>query len=208
MPFVRKKTFHPKRKTALPIAMKALREVNKLKEDIEVKYHDTITGPTTITSSGDITRIAQIPSDTTNQGRIGDSVKTGHVELRITFETSTAQVAGTAVRMILFRGKKENQVLYTSADILDASGIRSPYNFTERNRFTVLKDVTFTMDDLTVGGKNKNSMVLFKKLVGKITFGAGNSNYENGGVYLLFITDVAANQPNYKIHSRVTFTDP
>lgn len=177
--------------------------------NVERKYFDSAIADSAIASTGEITDLSAIPQGDTAITRDGDSLKPLGFQMRYKLTGDVNATFDTVVRWILFRMKHENAVVPTVADILEGSTETSMFNFTERSRFTVLADKTHTLhvNDSTIlpimMGKTGN------KLTGHMTFVTGTVNHENGGLYLLRISNqtAVANQPRWDSNQRITYVD-
>lgn len=182
---------------AYKIASKIARLVN-----VEYKTHD-VTGPLEFENGGIMTVMSTIPINDTRNGRDGASVKPLSFYLggKITISSTTRQ---DAVRIIIFRGNNENQVVPTAVDYLTTVNTFSPKNLENKFHYKKLWDQTFSVSD------NGHQTVSFKKhikLNGHINFKTAGTAIEGGGLYMLIIGTVGASFTDFDFHSRLTFTD-
>lgn len=187
-------------KQALDLAKKVARMVNvEYKRDI-ASYNSTIT------NTGVIEVLCNPAEGDTFNSRDGISVKPIRTSGRI-FLLINPSATSSVVRFVLFRGKNENRVTYTTSDVLHtASGLtfQNPKDYQERFRTKVLYDRTYNLDSAS-----RRSMVLNWnfKMYGHIQFGNNSTEIENGGIYLLMITNEPTNVPTVQYTLQTTFTD-
>ncbi len=177
--------------------------------NVERKYYDVTIADSAVASAGEITDLSGIAQGDTSITRDGDSLKPLGFNIRYKLTGDTNATFDTVVRYILFRMKHENSVVPTVADILEGALPEAQFNFTERDRFTVLDDKTHV---LHVADSTILPITMHKsgaKLTGHMTFETGTVNHENGGLYMLRISNqtAVANQPRWDSMSRVTYVD-
>lgn len=187
---------------ALRLASTVARMVNT-----EKKYVDA-SGTIAPTYTGSVTSFT-VSAGTSESQRIGSSIKPLHFTLRGTIYASSVGNEQQYFRLILFRGKQENGVAYTASDILEnTGGVYSPFSAKKYdNRFhtKIIWDKLIAVNKSTA---STTKMVKFsKKLFGHMTFDGATTNVEDGGLYLLCISDVASNPAALNYYSRLTYTD-
>lgn len=186
---------------ALQIASQIKRYVN-----VEVKRHDRVVGPVNVTNAGILNNLTIIPQGDTAVQRDGISVKLMNLTIRGSLHCSSLQDASQA-RVIVFRGKQENGVGYGASDILETTTVYSPKNYTERFRSKILYDERFMLNNPDGGTQQVKQFNINVKLGGHVRYSEGSNDIEDGGVYVLYISDQATNLPIINYYSRITFTD-
>lgn len=183
---------------------KALEMVKKLKRTIspEVKVFDA-GGQVNIGSSGTVTELFIPSQGDTYINRSGIVVQPKSLQFRCNFAMASAAV-NTAFRIILFRGVRESGVAYTTGEILLSAAIDQPLVWLTRDKFTVIADKTFMLNDSGASGGYYNRSFSMKK---KTHFTGNGTGVQDGGIYMLLISSEATNTPAFDWHSRVSFTD-
>lgn len=184
-------------KQALSLAKKVARMVN-----VEYKTYDYNNGQA-IDNSGDVFTLFNPAQGDAYNERDGDSVKMVRCSGRL-FITQNGSAQKTAFRVIIFRGKQENGNAYTVADILESASHLSPKAVHERFRTKIIFDKLYHMSN------NGNSSLVMNynfKMFGHTQFEAGQATIENGGLYMLLISNESTNTPTANWWLRTTFTD-
>lgn len=144
--------------------------------------------------------------------RIGDSIKLH--ELSIRGDLSLGSAAYSQLRIIIFKGKHEDNRTYTIAnDILENNGTAvTAYNYflsgkkiDERFNTKFLHDKVYTLT-------NNKPIIPFHlkiKLGWHLNFVRGTTNVMDGGLYMIFISNqpTAANAPVVNFTAFTSFTD-
>lgn len=182
---------------AYTLASKVARMVN-----VEYKYYDYQVAADSISSTGYVDNIFQPDQGVTVVERQGDSCKPMRTSGRVTF-TMHPSATTTQVRCILFRGKQENGVSYSVGNLLEYVSTLSPKNDSDRFRTKIFHDKTYI---LNTNRPNINLNWNYKQY-GHVNFVTGATTIENGGIYILLISDQATNTPTIGTVLRTTFTD-
>lgn len=187
---------------ALNLANQMYRYIN-----VEIKHHDVTQVGTAIPSTGNIIGLAAVPQGDAFDNRDGSSIKVLNLTSRMSFVSSVSATSGTLVRLILFRGKQENGVGYSATDILEAATVHSPKNYTDRFRTKILMDQTFALNNQSTSHALTRFMTKVQKLQGHVSYDDATTNIEDGGLYMLQLSNQGVNTPNITAHHRLTFTD-
>jgi len=192
---------------ALALAKKVARQVNT-----EVKYRlNSIASP--IDDNGTVFRLCTVPVGDQETERIGDSIKTMRVSGRL-FITQNESAQKTALRCILFRGKQErgedyavsggdNYILSTTA----TQTYLAPKSENKKYASKILYDKLYHMSN------NGNSSLILNwnfKLFGHVQYTSSDDTgetIEDGGLYLLVISNETTNTPSFNAELRFTYTD-
>lgn len=200
----------PFRYEVADMAATAYEGVQRLKRliNVEIKHYELATATTAIPIGGSIYNLSAITQGDTSRTRDGSSIKPQYFQLRGTLQSNGLQNSTSRVRVILFRGIMENGVAPVVSDLLREGNIDSLSNMSEKNRFTVLSDRIYSMQPVITGSIVLSSLNLNKTLQKHIKYTEiSSAAIENGGVYLLVISDQPTNEPYINMYSRVTFTD-
>lgn len=186
-------------KQALALAKKVARMVN-----VEYKY-DLTNYASTVPWTGLTQNLCNPAQGDGMTNRDGDSLKLARVSGRLNCQIHASATA-TTVRLILFRGKNTNGTDPAPGDILvTGSGLMFQNPKREDNKFStkILYDKMYT---LTQDRKLINFNWNFK-LYGHVKFEPGSAVVQDGGLYLLIISNEQTNVPTLNYSLKTTFTD-
>lgn len=186
---------------AYNLATKLARFVNTEFKYVELEGSD---GPLT---SGSIFKLVNPPLGTGDSNRTGDSIKLMRLTGRL-WATGDGTINNTLLRVIIFRGKNENGVDLAVSDVLDTSGAYdylAPKPHDDRFRTKILYDRYF---NLTSSGGNGTYININQKLYGHCQFVNGSTTqYEDGGLYMVMITNRGTLPPTVNYRFKTTFVD-
>lgn len=196
-------------RTAFGIAKRVYRLVNS-----EMHRNELTGASINPTYNGSIVNLTNISQGDTDLTRTGLSIKLQTLRMRgnvAPSENASAPLYQQA-RMIIFRGKQENGVAYTASDLLATTGSfyapNSLKNWTERFRTQVLYDKTYNLVGKSSTGPLANIPFDIKlKLTGHVNYSSGSNDIEDGGLYILFISNDLSWAPTIVYNYRLTFTD-
>lgn len=196
-----------KANAALSLASKVYRFVNT-----EVKFHDVTQTGTAIPNTGSINGLSAITQGDTSLTRDGQSVKLMNLTIRGFITTNQSQPYPQITRIILFRGKQENGVGFSATDILETASVISPKNYTDRFRTKILYDQTFYQNQgaglsAAAFGTLSRPFNINLKCQGHVNFAGSSTNIEDGGLYLLYLSNQATSTPTITYYSRLTYVD-
>ncbi len=194
--------------------MLGLNEIRKL-INVEEKVKNVTVTSTTTSASGTIDLLTAIGQGTDINQRVGDSIRCQRLTHSL---LCTRNGTDGCVRIIIFRDTENQGSTPSTTDVIEAvSGtlsIVSPYTWfnhnsnAQKNRFVILSDEVLTVSSsepntyTTVEfGQNSMKHTRFRGT----TDGAASS--AEGALFILVITDQAANQPKVTWYSRLTYTD-
>lgn len=192
-------------------AQKALKLAQQLKRMVNVEYKldyaNSILGTgDAITWTGVVRNLCQPTQGDGVTNRDGDSIKTLRLSGRL-FIQQNASATDSLLRVIIFRGKNENRVAYAPSDFLQSAVGLMVLNGKEyENRFQTktLFDKTYS---LSSAGKSNYLVNMNLPLTGHIQFGTGSTDIENGGIYMLLISNEQTNTPLVTYTLKTSFTD-
>lgn len=182
-------------KTALQTAKWVASMIN-----VEFKHHD-ISVNSTISNSGSITLLNNVPQGDTTQSRDGNSVKMKGLDVNFLMERNSSATY-TYVRMIVFMDKQYDGSLSTSNEILDNLNILSHRNITNGKRYYVYSDQTYTLN-------NQRPSVESSKHISTnahVRYNAGGGIASNA-IQILFISNEGTNTPLVAWRSRMRYID-
>lgn len=188
-----------------------LNEIRKL-VNVEEKIILQSSGgtPVVFDLNGVILPMTYVSQGTDYTNRIGDSIKLQKIEFKAALVKSNSSIT-TTCRCIIFRDLDNYGTAPTISDVLDAGAaggnVLAQYNWLNRERFSILYDEMFTLDQVA----NPGEMIGWKaaheghvKYVGTAAAAASNGK---GSIYILMVSDEATNTPTYRHSTRLTFTD-
>lgn len=117
-------------------------------------------------------------------------------------------------RMFIIYDKQANAAFPTIASILEQTSGTSPMNMDNRERFLVLYDRQFALDQF--GGNPSAQVKMYKKLNLTTVFNAGTAgtvaDITSGAVYVVFINEnsyvtTSTNSPIIRWYSRIRYED-
>lgn len=171
--------------------------------NVEVKNHDVVTS-LGVPATGIVHDLSVIAAGTTNNTRDGSGIKVMSLNLRGHIQIHASSVA-SSFRIILFRGKNENEIAPTVSTVLQAADVNSFKNEDNKFQTKILIDQTIQVGSQT---SSRRKHVRFnEKLFGHINYSAATTDIESGGVYLLLISTEASNTPTFAYTSRLTYVD-
>lgn len=168
----------------------------------EMKYKDTsLVGVNTALTAGVIVGIDQIGQGLTNITRVGNKVNGKYLKGTFVFNVVLSAVG----RLIIFQDI--NNTTSTTAgvtDVLSTANFFSNTNPVNRDRFRILKDVSFNLS--SGGPATKVVDFYFSKLGVQQYDNTTAASFREGHYFYLIIAD-GANQITYQMMSRYTFYD-
>lgn len=173
----------------------------------EVKFLDTAINTSSTGVNGAITALDSIPEGDGESARSGTSVKPMRISFRLN-ATQHASATLTILRLIIFRGKFERDNEPTVSDIFASTGVNQFKVNDKKYNTKFIVDRHYIFDAVNTSRTKKIDGSY--KLFGHIQFDASQTDgtdHENGGVYLLLISNEATNAPTVVGNFRLTYTD-
>lgn len=189
------------------LATKIARMVN-----VEYKYNYLAINADAISTSGQIYQIQTPAQGDGPAHRDGISIKCIRLSGRIgiQLDPSATTPYNSMMRLILFRGKNEDQSTPAVSDILDSTAT-TPYLASkppggDKYRTKIIYDKLY---QLSANGTQQRVLNWNFKLYGHTTFASGSTNIENGGLWLLAISSTlsSAKPPLLSAELKFTYTD-
>lgn len=195
--------------TTKDYAKSAFMGVRKLARFVnsEIKVKDTnITG--SITSSGSVNKLCVISQGDGVSNREGNSVHPLNLSYRI-FLIPNATPTQTAFRVIVFKGKGERGSSYTPIEILESTSMTSFKSISNRYDSRILYDKTYLLGNPSAGPVVSYDCGVLR-IGGHISFDstdATGATIDDGGLYVLLLSNQATNTPTISCNFRLTYTD-
>ncbi len=187
------------------------RAINRIKRGSleEVQYHNsdnTVTPGTT----GSMLSLNLIAQGDTNILRDGNKIKLKSLAFRIEIVKTVATT--DTIRFILFKDMEQHGVKPVVADLLKANITNSFMNTNTRQRFKVLRDLTFVFssDDAGAGDRMfKNGLVRFRNpvVINFIGTSAADSSMGKGSMYAYIVARENTTQSSVQLVTEMSFID-
>lgn len=174
----------------------------------EVKFLDVVNA-TTVSYSGSVIALTNVPQGTTNITRIGNEVTPRKLKIRLTASCADAY---NVVRVLVFRWNQRFSIDPPDpADILElvasTNAVNSALTHDERSAFKILYDRTVVMVLSTSNNTAQIEIDLKLKQKPISYFGTSSSDQLNG-YYIMWISDSSAvTHPGMNYYSRFEYTD-
>lgn len=182
---------------------------------VEKKVNDIATAAYACDTTGSVTALNLIDEGTGDSARIGRKIQLTSVQIRGFIQPADADTGDSMVRVMLVWDKQVNGVIATIANILSAATANSFMNLDNRERFKVVCDEKFTLQQFNVASSLSGSALplvdVYKKFSGVTIYdgtGGGIADINTGAMYLVTIgTAVAAIGATAQLACRVRYTD-
>ncbi len=196
---------------ALNMASKSLYVANKLKRliNVEFKFHDVQHTTEVITDVPVIIQLTNISEGTTDQTRVGASIKATKLFIRLWFQLGASAVSN--VRIMLILDRQTNQAIYSASDLLvdvtTSDNVISPLNLDNKHRFRVLFDRRYKMSN---SGSQVINAQISKVLNTKFRYDANAgtiADLTSNSLSLLIVSNNTTNGPDCTLFSRLRYID-
>jgi len=200
-----------KRASSASAGVKALKLVKQIKRvsKPEIKFRDHKNSSIATYSTATVPMHVGIGQGPTVNQRLGDSIKplrlSGYLELNANDTASTSQL-----RVIFFRGKKENGFVPAWNDVFDSSSsdsIAYQYNWWNRSQYTILSDKMYSFSQANV---IQRFVKISLRLSGTVKYERESNNVsEDGGIFMIVLggSNASEEYPDYEYSFRLTYTD-
>ncbi len=199
----KKKKYTASEKKAYGIAMKAIRDNEKVEVEMKRLYGE-ITTPVAISTAGLITNLCSVAQGAGNSQRVGDKISMKKAVLRLAL---VHQDSTNVVRLMVVKWFEVGTP--SLANILEApaAGYNYPYapiNWNNRHQFRVM------YDNMVASSTNTNAVLvekIFLKNLGPQQFQVGSTIPEQGSLYFVVVSDSVASGPTLNLMWTVSYTD-
>lgn len=199
-----KRTLKMRRKFPKSAGVKALVKVNKLSRTLQPEVKPFDAGALySVNNSGTVTSLLIPSQGTTYINRDGIKIKPRTLIFRAQIEQSAA-ASISFLRIIFFRGVREAGTTFAVTDILQTATMDSPLVWLNRDRFTMISDRVYSFSDTNNQGIFIKANYRLKKF---LEFTGNATGVQNGGVYMLVLSNEPTNAVSFDWHCRTTFTD-
>lgn len=225
MPTFKKKF---KRTTGRKFVNKIVKAV--LHKQIENKYYDTFSNLASTNWNGtvyDLSSGLAVGTGTAGTGRIGIKVRPTKFQLALHFQGNPTATISQQLRVVCFRYRHESGVLPLATQILQnvgtATSYMTPYQASTigEGRYTILSDKMYALSggqiqsNTAATAYNSNQPYdinvrhtwFGKKVHHTLSYVPSSNAVDDGGFYVLVLSDTAANGPYISLYGRVTYED-
>lgn len=182
----------------------------------ELKYVDVTSDSTSFSDSGILTLLNGLVPGTGASQRIGKKAVMKTLQFRGDIGAGTTPMGGVPfqglVRLLWVYDKQSNATAPTVAQILEQATGKSFMNMDNRDRFVVLLDKQYAIDQS--GGNESCQVKVYKKINLTTVFNAGTAgtvaDITSGSIYLLAISDApfaSDTVPAIGFYSRIRYDD-
>lgn len=208
------------------------RRIRRLEQDEELKYVDNFIVNQTIPNEGPPAWLIYNLNSTTlgpaqNGQRVGTQVRNRKLELRLAFQSQTANIVDNRIRMIIFWFKNANTLQPTQNQMFDLAVVTyssyAPFNNQYEENFKILYDKTFCLKPLDWNGTTTtigDRILLTKKIdlsnvKTRYITGNGAGTYQDivdNSLFIAFMTSSSSgaagvNNPSVEFGSRLFYVD-
>lgn len=175
----------------------------------ELKFIDSYATGQSVSNTPSIQPVTYTAQGTDEQNRIGNSILSKDLNLKLTLQPNYLASDFNRMRLIVFVDKGQRGTLPTIAELLQNTSylLDSGFNKNYSDRFVIIKDKKFS---LIKYGFQELQMKVYKKLNFHIRYigtSAATASAGENQVYFVVIGDTSTNLPSYSFYSRVNFTD-
>ncbi len=201
---------------AWALSKRALKGVNALRRLINTEYKicDTTGTASTMSQGGALAHLTAIAQGTNISERVGDSLKTQHIEFRGHVFINVAALF-SSYRVVIFRDLENTGSAPVGSDLLKQAGTAnaptSPYTYVNNtigdvpNRFTILYD---EMGVVCNNGQENAILEYTSSLTQHVRYsGTAGGNTREGALYLAIFSSEAVNPPSMTWDIRLWYTD-
>ena len=201
----------PQKPKLYRIADTAYKAYNLAKEirghiNTEYKYADTEVNADAVDNAGTIRYLNLVAVGDTSETRDGAQYRNKSLEFRMRTHMSQSATA-SYIRVILGIDRVANNSGLSVAEVLQEVDPLSARNLDSRHRVVILKDWLFKLD---ITSNQSHVEEYYTKLDLKTVMsgsGGATGDLESGGIFVLYISNEATNDPDMWFHSRVRFID-
>ncbi len=203
-----------KPKGAYKLAKKAYKLARTTANNIEIKAFHHPLAPATINNTTGVVQVcSDIPQGLTYLTRIGQEIATKAIHLKFTLENNNTDAASkeARTRIVLVISKDDDEALPTwsapsaTAYLQDATyEVLSPINWQNRRQYKTLYSEVFIGNE-----ESKQSWFrdIYIRLNHKINFTDATLEGRKGRIFLMAISNVAANMPVITAYTRMKYKD-
>lgn len=202
MPYKRRYNRNRRYRKNKSLAVKAYQLAKKAYKMPELKHTAITVADTTPDSTGSIEELSVNSAGTSNNGRIGDTILPTSVHMRGRL-IKNASATSTQVRIMVFRWISEAPSALS--DVLVSATVQSFKSENTRFQSEILYDRVITLDSASKDSVFINKRIKLKK---PISYAQGSSAANRNGIWILLLSNEAANTPTLGMETRLFYRDP
>lgn len=195
----------PTAKRALRLAKRAVRTLNKR----EIKTYSNAVTNASASSTGTVTQLAAMSQGDTRVARDGDDIQCRGLQIAIEAISNVASVVPTFARVVILKGVKERATAPTWASEFSAT-LSDHYTWRaweSRDQYKTVFDKTVKLIPAASADIDAYVRRFRIRLRHTMRFTASTTTCEDGGLYLMVVTNQATDTPIVNVYSRFFFTD-
>ena len=204
----RKRTpWYRKKYSAITLAKKAYSGVKYIRGLVNSEMFDVVTTGNNyaITNTGGVVHLSNIAQDDGSTGRTGNSILAKSLFYRFVMKCHASATVSTVRVIFLWDTQQVADTSPAVSSILQSTDPLSALSLSVEGRFTIIKDYTFTLDNIT---KKSFAIKNFCSLNKHIRFnGSTGSDIQKNGLYLMCISDEATNTPTISYNCKLSYHD-
>jgi len=169
------------------------------------QYHNA-----SISSVGTMYPVSNLAESYTSSTRDGLEVRGLNVQVRLNVRSNILASGHNMLRIIYFVDKQQVSDTYPTGDDLlhnKANAVVSPYSEVHKNRFQILKDITFTLSPLGSSPIQYQKRFTLKLDKTMRYNGSSASDYQRNMVWMYVITDASSTYPEFYVANRFNYYD-
>lgn len=195
--------------TAMTVATKALRIARKNRRNVESKqYNSAIITITNVSTAGFVSSLLDVAQGDNSAQRDGDMIRPFFLNLRFHWKGKVAAI-NEIYRTIVFQDTR--QQASTKPSVTDVLNLATPLSMTSPNhkgRWRILYDETFSLAGDAAVANNVVRVVNVKVPLPVSFTGATDDAWIKNGLFMLNITNISADMPDFVYVHRTWFKDP
>lgn len=177
---------------------------------VETKFKDNSLVTTSVTASGRVDTICNIPQGIGSSQRIGLKIKPLKLHFRITSVVNTTAIYNN-VRLMIFQDLRQvDSSIPNITEVLESTGSATSYlsyvKWSNKSRWKQLYNKVYALDDNSSDG-NIFDTVTIKNLELMEFSDASLGSINKNGLFVLLISDSLLNTPVVSWSCRLTYTD-
>lgn len=194
-------------------ARRLANEVRSLRRLVHVPEEKNldVDASTNPTQTGVLTLLSGLAQGTDVGNRVGDVIKVTKISWFGRLALASAVTTFSTVRLIMFRDMEIQGSVPVLADIMEtttgSSTVRSPLNFINRKRFSIMWDQMVVLDATSRFSEVIRGEITLNKAVRYRGTGNTVAATAEGTIYWLFISDETTNAPALAVYTQLQFVD-
>jgi len=201
------------KRRALAMSRVALSRVNRLQNAVETKFKYTFLDDDPASLSWQIIRVHAVAQGDGSDQRVGDSIKPISLQVKVKMDHGSATTSSFDCRIIVLRGKNEQGDGLTKYIGAYNDGTAAPNMLKYKAEDQMYSSRTLYDRQFHVVGGNYDTNSNQKYSMINVKLG-GYTNFENaaidvadGGIYILYVSNLTAATNLLSLHCKLKYTD-